>query len=78
MMNATMQEDRHRDLARLTVEARRDFARALFWTIPVSTDPAMEARNIGHQLEKHGGMAGLAFAVKLENALRRAGEESWR
>ncbi|GLS22086.1 hypothetical protein GCM10007874_51030 [Labrys miyagiensis] len=73
-----MQKDEQTDLARLTVEARRDFPRAIFWTIPISSDPAVEARNIGHQLEKYGGMAGIAFAARLENALRQAGEESWR
>ena len=66
------------DLVRLTAQARQNFGRAVFWTIPVSTDPFIEARNVGHQLEKHGGMAGVAFAAEIEKALRHSGEPSWR
>jgi hypothetical protein len=41
----------------LTRQARAEFGVATFWSIPCLANPADEARNVGRQLAKHGGMA---------------------
>jgi hypothetical protein len=62
----------------LTRQARADFGVAVFWSIPVLPDPADDARAVGRQLAKHGGMPGLRLAAQIERALLAAGERSWR
>jgi hypothetical protein len=62
----------------LTRQARAEFGVATFWSIPCLANPADEARNVGRQLAKHGGMAGLRLAAQIERALIAAGEASWR
>ena len=66
------------NLQALAQKARADFDATLFWTIPRDERTAVEARNLGRQLAKHGGMRGLALADEIEKALLRAGESSWR
>ena len=46
--------------------------------IAVLAEPADDARNVGRQLAKHGGMAGLRLAAQIERTLLAAEERSWR
>jgi hypothetical protein len=62
----------------ITIESRREFSPSIFWTIPRHSYPVVEARNIGRQLEKHGGLAGVRFAAKIEQLLKEIGEATWR
>ncbi|MCL2714084.1 MAG: hypothetical protein FWD68_05710 [Alphaproteobacteria bacterium] len=65
-------------LADLVTEARKQFSSSVFWCIPKSSDLLIEAWNIGHQLEKYGGMRGVAYAARIERALRECEQKSWR
>jgi hypothetical protein len=65
-------------IAALTRQARDEFGVAVFWSIPILPDPADDARAVGRQLAKHGGMTGLRLAAQIERALLAAGERSWR
>ena len=69
---------RYHTLQTLIREARAEFSAATFWNIATLDNPADEARNIGRQLAKHGGMRGLRFAANIEKALLAAREPSWR
>jgi hypothetical protein len=65
-------------LSELATQARLIFSRSVFWNVPKRSDPVEDARNIGRQLEKHGGMRGLRYAARIESALIEAGEATWR
>jgi hypothetical protein len=62
----------------LARQARAEFGVAVFWSIPILPDPSDDARAVGRQLAKHGGMPGLRLAAQIERALLAAGERSWR
>jgi hypothetical protein len=66
------------NFAALTRQARAEFGVVAFWSIPLLPDPSDDARNVGRQLAKHGGLAGLRLAAQIERALLAAGERSWR
>jgi hypothetical protein len=65
-------------IAVLARQARAEFGVAVFWSIPLLPEPADDARNVGRQLAKHGGMAGLRLAAQIERTLLAAEERSWR
>jgi hypothetical protein len=65
-------------LLELTKKARAEFPTTTFWNLVVIENSADDARNVGRQLTKYGGMRGLKLASVIEKTLISAGERSWR